>query len=235
MASKTRLTELTKAFDVEGVLAGLDASPDLLGVRDERGRTWLHLIAAQPAEGDAARAAASVALAEGLIARGLDMDDAAFTEGPDGAWRATPCWFAISRGRNLPLARFLLEKGCDPDHCLFAAAWNQDVEAIRLLRRHGAPLKPTILLETIGWSRFDAAEEFVRQGCDPNAVGEDGRTALHMMLKKDSPPERMAALIALGARTDIPGPDGRTAGDILRRKKDPAYRALADTSLTSPA
>ncbi|MBL8553235.1 MAG: ankyrin repeat domain-containing protein [Phenylobacterium sp.] len=234
MASKTRLTDLVKAFDTAAMLADLDAKPDLLGVRDERGRTWLHLIAAQPAQGDAAGAAASIALAEGLIARGLDMDDAAFTEGPDGAWRATPLWFAISRGRNLPLAGWLLERGCDPDHCLFAAAWNHDVEAIRLLRRHGAPLRPAILLEAIGWSRFDAAEEFVRQGCDPNAAGGDGRTALHMMLKKDSPPERMAALIALGARTDIPGPDGRTAADILRRKKDPAYRALADASLPPP-
>ena len=226
MASKTRLTELTKAFDVVGVLAGLDAKPDLVAVRDERGRTWLHLIAAQPAEGDAAKAAASIALAEGLIARGLDMDDAAFTEGPNGEWRATPLWFAVSRGRNLSLARWLLERGCDPDHSMFAAAWNSDIEAIRLLRKHGAPLRDAMVLDAVGWSRFDAAEEFVRLGCDPNAPGEDGRTALHMMLKKDSPPERMAALIALGARGDIAGPDGRTVIDILSRKKDPAYRAL---------
>lgn len=226
MVSKTSLTERVKAFDVAGVLAGLDARPDLLGVRDDKGRTWLHLIAAQAAEGDDAKAAASISLAEGLIARGLDMNDAAFTEGPDGAWRATPCWYAIARGRNLRLARFLLEAGCDPDHCLFAAAWKDDVDAIRLLRRHGAPLKPTLVLDAVAWSRFDAAEELARQGCDPNLVGDDGRAALHMMLKKDSPPERMAALIALGARTDIPGPDGRTAADILSRKKDRAYRAL---------
>ena len=44
--SKTRLTELTKAFVVEGVLAGLDARPDLLAARDDKGRSWLHLIAA---------------------------------------------------------------------------------------------------------------------------------------------------------------------------------------------
>src|SRR5205085_12185730 len=107
--------------------------------------------------------------------------DAAFTEGPNGEWRATPLWYAISRGRNLPLARWLLEAGCDPDHCLFAAAWNHDVAAIRLLRKHGAPLSDALLLGAVGWSRFDAAEEFVRQGCDPNCRGEDGRTALHMM------------------------------------------------------
>jgi len=48
-----------------------------------------------------------------------------------------------------------------------------------------------------------------------------------MMLKKDSPPERMAALIGLGARMDIPDADGKTVAQILSRKKDPAYRALA--------
>jgi uncharacterized protein len=227
MVSKTSLTEQVKAFDTRGVLAGLDARPDLLPVRDDKGRSWLHLIAAQPVEGDDVRAAASIALAGGLIDRGLDMNDAAFTEGPNGEWRATPLWYAISRGRNLPLARDLLERGCDPDHSMFAAAWNRDVEAIRLLRKHGAPLRPDMLVETIGWSRFEAAEEFLRQGADPNLTDAKGRTALHMMLAKDSAPEHLAMVIGYGARTDIPGPDGRTVADILKRKKDPAYRALA--------
>lgn len=226
MASRTSLTELVKAFDARGVLAGLDARPDLLPVRDDKGRSWLHLIAAQPAEGDAGKTAASIALAGGLIARGLDMNDAAFTEGPNGEWRATPLWYAISRGRNLPLARDLLERGCDPDHSMFAAAWNRDVEAIRLLRKHGAPLRPDMLVETIGWSRFEAAEEFLRQGADPNATDAKGRTALHMMLAKDTAPEHLAMVIGHGARTDIPGPDGRTVADILKHKKDPGYRAL---------
>ena len=226
MVSRTSLTEQVKAFDAGGVLAGLDARPDLLPVRDDKGRSWLHLVAAQPVEGDPQKAAASIALAGGLIARGLDMNDAAFTEGPNGEWRATPLWYAISRGRNLPLARDLLERGCDPDHSMFAAAWNRDVEAIRLLRKHGAPLRPDMLVETIGWSRFEAAEEFLRQGADPNATDAKGRTALHMMLAKDTAPEHLAMVIRYGARTDIPGPDGRTVAEILKRKKDPAYRAL---------
>ncbi|MBI1196495.1 MAG: hypothetical protein GC203_01375 [Phenylobacterium sp.] len=228
MASKTRMAELVKAFEVKAALADLDAHPELLRVRDEQGRTWLHLTAAQPVEGDAAKADASVALADGLIDRGLDPNDAAFTEGPNGEWRATPLWYAISRGRNLTLARFLLQRGCDPDHCMFAAAWNRDVEAIRLLRRHGAPLRSDVFVEAVGWSRFEAAEEFLRQGANPNAIGKDGRTALHMMLDKGSAPEHLAMVIGFGARGDIPGPDGRTAVDILRRKRDPAYRALAN-------
>jgi ankyrin repeat protein len=235
MASKTGITERVKAFDVAGIAAGLDARPDLLDLRDERGRTWLHLVAAQPAEGDARKRTASVEIAGDLLARGLDLNDAAFTEGENGEWRATPLWFAVSRGRNLTLARFLLGEGCDPDHCLFAACWNDDVEAIRLLCAHKAPVRDDVFLEAVGWSRFDGAEEMLRQGCDPNAVGKDGRTALHMMLKKDSPPERLRAMIGFGARGDIPDADGKTAAQILGRKRDPAYRALVELFIASPS
>lgn len=75
-------------------------------------------------------------------------------------------------------------------------------------------------------SHFESAEELLRQGADPNAVGKDGRTALHMMLKKGSEPEQLAMLIAYGARLDIPDAEGKTAADIPGRKRDPAYRAL---------
>lgn len=223
MASKSRMTDLVKALDATAVAADLDARPDLLPLRDPRGRTWLHLCAAQPVGDDAAKAAASLELAQGLLARGLHIDDAAFTE---GAWRATPLWYAVAHGRNLALARFLLERGCDPDHSMFAAAWNRDVEAIRLLRKHGAPLRPEMLVETVGWSRFEAAEEFLREGADPNLKDAKGRTALHVMLAKDSAQEHLAMVIRHGGRTDIPGPDGRTVAEILKRKKNPAYRAL---------
>lgn len=223
--SKTGLTESVKRFAAGAVDAALAERPDLKDVRDDRGRTWLHLAAAQPLGPDPARGPASIATAKVLLAHGLDIDDAAFTE---GEWRATPLWYAISRGRNLPLARFLLGEGCNPDFCIFAACWNDDVEAIRLLRSFGAPLSPTAFIEGIGWSRFTGAEELLAHGADVNAPGGDGRTALHMLLKKDSPIAAMRMLARHGARGDIPGPDGRTAIEILRRKKDPAYRALAD-------
>ncbi|WP_163078698.1 ankyrin repeat domain-containing protein, partial [Acinetobacter baumannii] len=78
--------------------------PDLLGHRDERGRSWLHLACATPGTG--------VAMADLLLGLGLALDDAAFTE---GAWRATPLWFAVARGSNHPLAEHLLACGADPN------------------------------------------------------------------------------------------------------------------------
>src|ERR1700744_960708 len=110
MTSKTRMLELVKAFDAEGGRRALGETPALLGGGDDRGRTWLHVCCARPAK-SAAQVAASIQTADVLLAAGLDLDDAAFTE---GAWRATPLWCAIGRGRNLALARHLLGRGCSP-------------------------------------------------------------------------------------------------------------------------
>lgn len=229
MTSKTRLLELIKRFDVAGVEQALADSPALILVRDERGRTWLHITCAQPPKMPA-EVAASIRLADVLIAAGLDISDAAFTEGD---WRATPLWCAIGRGRNLALAEHLLKLGCDREHCLWAAQFGRDMDAIRLLVRYGAKVDAlhedgTPFLSAVQWSHFPEAELFLELGANPDARDRRGLTALHLMLKKGSDPAHLRMVVGHGARGDIPDPQGRTAVDILRRKKDPELRALAD-------
>ncbi|MFM8375045.1 MAG: hypothetical protein ACKN9P_03160, partial [Phenylobacterium sp.] len=86
----------------------LTARPDLLGHRDERGRNWLHQACMVEPAAPGRSAADGLATASILLELGLGLDEPAFTE---GEWRATPLWHAISRGRNLDLARFLLSRG----------------------------------------------------------------------------------------------------------------------------
>lgn len=232
MVSKTRMIDLVRAFDWPAVEAGLAESPDLLGFRDERGRNWLHLCCISSVEGGKRDPAASIKTADVLLAHGLGIDDPAFTEGD---WKATPLWFAIGRGRNLALAEHLLTLGCNPNYCLFAASWNHDLAAIRLLVRHGAEVDEhtdeddggTPFLGAIKWSFFDAAEELLKLGADVNTKDGKGMTALHLMLKKGSDKRHFSMLIAHGARGDIPGPNGQTAAEIMRRKKDPDFRRMA--------
>lgn len=231
MVSKTSLRESARAHRWAELEEGLAARPDLLDARDEKGRNWLHLACASPA----ANARASVRTADVLLASGLGLDAPAFTE---GKWQATPLWFAVSWGKNLVLAEHLLELGACPNYCLFAAAWNHDREAIRLLLSHGADIEEgangeTPLLGAVGWSRFGPAEELLIGGADPNVRDRKGRTALHMMLAKNSAIEHLELFARYGARGDIPDAEGRTAIDILRRKRGPALRALADTLATS--
>jgi len=131
------------------------------------------------------------------------------------------------------LARHLLQLGCDPEHCLWAAQFARDPDAIRLLVGHGAKIDPvheegTPFIAAIMWSHFEEAEVLLELGANVDAKNRDGLTALHLMLKKGSDEAHFAMLIRHGARGDIPGPDGLTAIEIMRRKKGPDFRRMAD-------
>jgi ankyrin repeat protein len=221
------MLERVKGFQHGAVGAALTETPALKAVRDERGRNWLHVCCAtKPAP---AKIKHSIKTAEVLLAHGFGVDDVAFTE---GAWKATPLWFAVSRGRNLALAEFLLKKGCNPNYSLWAASFNEDLAAIRLLVKHGAIVDDpasdeTPFLAAVAWSKFAAAEELLKHAADVDRRDAKGRTALHMMLKKGSAVRDIAMVVENGARGDIKDADGVTAIDILSRKKDPAFRELA--------
>jgi len=229
MVSRTSLRETVRGHQWQALAKDLAARPDLLRVRDERGRNLLHLCCGRP--GDAED---SIRTADLLLALGLGLEDPAFTE---GEWQATPLWFAISHGKNLPLAEHLLKLGSTPRYCMFAAVWNDDSEAIRLLLRYGAgvdddPGGDTPLLGAVAWSRFGPAATLLAEGADPDARDRKGNTALHLMLRKGSPIAALRLFARHGARGDIPDAKGQTATAILRRKRDPAFRALADELAT---
>lgn len=227
MVSKTSLTESVRNHRSREVVEGLAARPDLLDARGDKGRGWLHLTCMAPPTGDPAD---SLRLADLLLELGLGIDDAAFTE---GAWQATPLWHAVSRGRNPALVTHLLQRGANPDFCLFAAVWNEDSATIQLLLEHGAEIEEgaergdTPLLGAIAWSKFGPAETLLGAGANPDATDANGRTALHLMIRKASAPAHFEMFVRHGARGDIPDRDGDTAAGLLRRKRDPAYREIA--------
>jgi uncharacterized protein len=230
MISKTALLELVKEFRWREVASGLDRHPALLQYRDERGRNWLHVCCGVDVKAKPALPAAdSVKLARLLLDRGLGIDTPAFTE---GTWQATPLWYAIGRGHNLPLAKYLLKRGCDPNHCLWAAVHMSDFEAMKLLVRHGAVIDPVVedatpLLEAVKWSRFDAARVLLGLGADVNFQDSKKMTALHYMLKKGSAKEALRTMIEHGARGDLPNAAGVTVAQMMLKKRDPEFHALA--------
>jgi ankyrin repeat protein len=234
MASKTTLTRQVGALDAVAVRVSLDESPALLDHRDERGRNWLHLCSSIDVTNRADEVDASIAIADDLLERGIDIDDAAFTE-HDGAWRATALWYCVGRGRNLPLATDLLERGCDPNHSLWAAAFRDDLAAIDLLLDHGAELDAVIEQETpflsaVKTSHFRPAWHLAERGADIDIVDPNGMTALHYMLKKSSDTVHFVDFFQFEPRIDIPGPDGVTAAELLSRKRDQTLRELAATA-----
>jgi uncharacterized protein len=233
MISKTAMVPLVKELRWQQVRNGLAGNPDLIGVRDKRGRTWLHLAcAADMSTRQPSAVRDGIRLAGILLDRGIDINDAAFTE---ENFRATPLWYAVAFGKNIELARFLLKRGSDPNYCMFAAAYNDDARAIRLLAENGAALDPvaegsTPLLAAVQWNRFNAAEELLKRGADPNYQDSKGTTALHCMLKKGADKRYFRMFLRSGARTDIPNKAGVTAAAIMSRKRDPDFRRMAHVS-----
>jgi ankyrin repeat protein len=229
MISKTTMLPLVKELRWKTVRDGLTENPGLIGVRDKRGRTWLHLACGVDiTTGQAAAVRDSIKLAEILLERGLDINDAAFTE---ENFRATPLWYAIAFGKNIELARFLLKRGSDANYCMFAAAYNDDATAIRLLAENGADIDPeaegaTPLLAAVQWNRFKAAEELLKRGADPNYQDSKGMTALHCMLKKGADKKYLRMILGYGAKTNIKNKAGATAAAIMMKKRDPDFHRM---------
>jgi ankyrin repeat protein len=229
MPSRTQLLSWVTDWKAKEVAAGLGEEPKLLAYRDERGRNLLHLCCGVDPKRRGLPAARSVRTAEVLLDAGLDVDQEAFRE---GAWKATPLWYAIARGGNLVLARHLLARGSDPNHCLWAAGFRNDLAAVRLLLDHGAEIDAvaedeTPFLSAVKVSHFAVAKLLLERGADVNFQDGRGMSALHYMLKKGSDGRHLRMVIRHGARGDLRNAKGEVVAELLSRKRDPAFARLA--------
>jgi ankyrin repeat protein len=229
------MLELVRTFRWREVAKAVAETPGLIGVRDERGRNWLHVCCSVNPKARGLRSGDSVRTADALLHAGLDVNEAAFRE---GSWQATPLWHAVARGENSRLARHLLERGADPNHCLWAAAYRDDLPAVERLVAAGADLDPvaedeTPFLSAVKTSHLRAAKRLLELGANVDFQDSHGRTALHYMLRKGSDIRHLRMVIAHGARLDLADRDGATAAEIMRRKRDPALRQLASRALST--
>jgi ankyrin repeat protein len=227
--SKTGMLSLVKAHDYATVSAVLKANRDALAYRGKKGENLLHICCGVRIGKDAKRRTASVRTARALIDAGIDVDEEAFRE---GQWRATPLWYAIGRGKNFALAAYLLERGASPEHCMWAAAYNDDAAAVRLLCDAGANVDPvdvdTPLMFAVKWSRFAAARALLERGANPNFQDANGKTALHYMVKKRCDPKYFRMFAEHGARSDLADCNGKTVYDLVSRFRDPRFRAALE-------
>ena len=228
--SKTAMLTLVKDLRAADVREALAASPELLEVRDPRGRNWLHVACGVNVAQRKLAPRDSVRTVDALLAAGLALESVAFRE--DDGFEATPLWYSVAWGRNLELAKHLVARGANTRHCLWAAAFTDDPAMVRLLVRRGAPIDGTAenatpLLFALQWSRFASAAELLKLGANPDYRDPKGVTPLHCLLKKGADPKHVRMLIEHGATLDARNAAGESAAEIIARKRDPAYRRLA--------
>ncbi len=122
-----------------------------------------------------------IAIAELLVAHGADVNDG-FPPHPGSDHLLSALYGAIGHAGNLPLGRWLLENGADPNdnESLYHATELGHRDGLKLLLDHGANPKGTnALLRAMDFHDLAAVQMLLDAGADPNefAAGETGGEA----------------------------------------------------------
>jgi hypothetical protein len=222
--SKTRIIEAVKALDLPDVKRILKAKPELLRVWDPRRRNLLHLACSVDCEELKLPETAAVKVVGFLLDEGLDIEELGGA-GPDSM---PPIWFAVCRGRNHTLVKYMIKRGAKPTG-LYAAGWWEDIHILKTLVEAGANMEEgggdTPFLACWGWNRLKAAKALAERGANVNVQDKRGRTALHIGIEKEYDPALLEWLVKHGASPDIPDRDGVTARQKAGRKRNKAFAA----------
>jgi len=202
--SKTTWFNAVRSWDYRGVEELLRVDPDLLAATNAKGWNALHLACAVRPGKPGLHEENGIKTVTALLDAGIDIESVAFRDDDGGEWCANAVWFAVGRGENLPLLRFLLKRGGDPSHSLFAVLWGYKPEFARELVK----CKPrmnlrggdgrTALHAAVNPERLEVLNLYLDAGADPWVKDKLGITPLDLAKKRRVPKEiieRMEGMI----------------------------------------
>jgi uncharacterized protein len=189
--SKTALFSAAKCWDAAAVRKFLAVAPELAEATDPSGRTALHIACAVKPRGKLGEPN-GIKTVTALLKTGAGLELEVPMDEDEGDFRATPLWYAVARGENLPLVRFLLKRGADASYSLWAAVWRDDAVLCRAL----LAAKPRLNLRAHGETPIFYAARLKRL-------------------------KTLDLLITAGADSSIPDARGRDAADIARARRLP--------------
>lgn len=187
--SKTALFKAVAEWDAPTVVRLLSTDPGLVQVRDQRGRTAQHVCANRRWDKKPSSAKASIATMSALLTAGADVNAVQEISDDGKVFPATPLWYAVAWGQNLPLIKELLRCGADPDWCLFAVVWANDAPLARMLLKAGSNTELRFPEETplhyaARLGREAVIKELIEAGADIRATDSKGKTPLDYARKK---------------------------------------------------
>jgi uncharacterized protein len=180
--SKTALFAAARAWDITAVKAILAAAPNLVDASDPRGRRALHIACAVQPGGSTLGERNGISTVAALLKAGAGLEVVVPMDEDEGDFRATPLWYAVARGENLPLVRFLLKRGADASYSLWAAVWRDDDALCRELLK----AKPRLDLKAHGETpifyaarlkRLKTLDLLIKAGANPSITDRRGRDA----------------------------------------------------------
>jgi len=200
-ATKTALFAAATAWDAAAIATLLAAAPALAAATDLKGRTALHLACAARADhkrlGERRGDTDGTKTVAALLRGGCALEAIVPMDEDEGDFRANPLWYAVARGENLPLVRFLLKRGADASYSLWAAVWRDDAVLLRALLKAGPRLDlqahgETPIFYAARLQRLKTLNLLIDAGADPTRADPKGRDAVAIARARRIP----AALIA---------------------------------------
>ena len=122
----------------------------------------------------------------------------------EGDFRANPVWYAASRGENVPLVKFLLNRGGDPSYSLWTAVFKDNVDLLKTLlaakprldlRAHGE----TPIFYAARTKRLRTLNLLIEAGADASIVDAHGRSTVDIAKARRLPKDVIAKLEKLSA------------------------------------
>ena len=193
--SRTSLFAAARIWDAPSVKSALTQSPDLAKATDPQGRTALHLACAvKPGSSDKLAEPDGLKTVAALLQAGADLEGVVPMDEDEGDFRATPLWYAVARGENMPLVRFLLQRGADASHSLWAAVWRDDDTMCRALLETGPRLDvrahgETAIFYAARLKRLRTLGLLIEAGADPSIQDFNGRDAVDIAKARRLPAE----------------------------------------------
>ena len=191
-----------KSWNSSAVKAMLAVSPDLVAASDPQGRLAVHVACAVKLSSTSLGEPHGINTVSVLLDAGSGLESVVPMDEDEGDFRATPLWYAVARGENLPLVRFLLQRGADASYSLWAAVWRDDAEMCRELLK----AKPRLNLRAHGETpifyaarlkRLKALDLLIEAGANPAIRDPQGRDALDIAQARRLPKQFIERLSEL--------------------------------------
>ena len=204
--SRTALFSAVRIWNFPTVAALLAAAPELVAASDPNGKTALHW-ACSVKFGSSPQLVEpnGIKTVKILLDAGADLEQAVPMDEDEGDFRATPLWYAVARGENLPLVEFLLQRGANASYSLWAAVWRDDDLVCRALLKSRPELNlkahgETPIFYAARLKRLATLALLIEAGADPSIPDSAGRDSVAIARERKLPEEIIEQLVSLQRR-----------------------------------